>query len=319
MQYDVLRNYWHPVAAIDELGDKPFGVQLLDERVVVYRAKDRIVAFKDLCVHRGTPLSLGRIDDGTLVCAYHGWGYAADGACVRIPSLGPGQSIPAKARATVYRTEIRYGLVWVCLDEPQAPIPEYPAVEDPALHTMLVKFGIWETSAGRMIENFADFSHFAFVHPGLNGTPDDPVAPQYQVERRGNELHYVVGLPGDFGVGSWATAEHHYRIVPPFSIQLSRNMPEGRRYVLTLLVQPVSAKKIRRFLFISRNYDMDESHDQQMHDYLKVVTAQDRAILEQQRPEELPIDLSEEFHLRGPDAASVAYRRLLAEIGVKEP
>ena len=56
-----------------------------------------------------------------------------------------------------------------------------------------------------------------------------------------------------------------------------------------------------------------------MHDYLKVVTAQDRAILEQQRPEELPVDLSEELHLRGPDSASVAYRRLLAEIGVKEP
>ena len=73
------------------------------------------------------------------------------------------------------------------------------------------------------------------------------------------------------------------------------------------------------FLFISRNYDMDESHDQRVRDYLEVVTAQDRAILENQRPEELPIDLSEEFHLRGPDAASLAYRRLLAEIGVKEP
>lgn len=319
MPYDVLRHYWHPVAAVDELEDKPLGVQLLDERVVVYRAKDRIAAFKDLCIHRGTPLSLGRIEDGTLVCAYHGWTYASDGACVRIPSLGPGQSIPAKARATVYQTETRYGLVWVCLDEPQVPIPDFSVVEDPALYTMLVKFGIWETSAGRMIENFADFSHFAWVHPGVNGTPDDPVAPQYQVERRGNELHYTVNLPGEFGVGSWETVAHQYRIVPPFSIQLTRNMSEGRRYVLTLLVQPVSAKKIRRFLFISRNYDMDESHDQQVRDYLEVVTAQDRAILENQRPEELPIDLSEEFHLRGPDAASLAYRRMLAEIGVKEP
>jgi phenylpropionate dioxygenase-like ring-hydroxylating dioxygenase large terminal subunit len=39
----------------------------------------------DLCVHRGTALSLGRIQGDELACAYHGWRYAADGRCVAIP------------------------------------------------------------------------------------------------------------------------------------------------------------------------------------------------------------------------------------------
>ena len=38
-------------------------------------------------------------------------------------------------------------------------------------------------------------------------------------------------------------------------------------------------------------------------------------MVESQRPEELPLDLSEELHLRGPDAGTLAYRRLLAGLG----
>src|SRR5262245_7632755 len=132
MSTAALRHYWHPVARADEVRDRPHAVTLLDERIVLYRAHDRIAAFKDLCVHRGTPLSLGWVEDGTLVCAYHGWSYAADGACVRIPSLPPKQSIPRKARATTYRAEERYGLLWMCLEEPHRPIPDLYAVDDPA-------------------------------------------------------------------------------------------------------------------------------------------------------------------------------------------
>ena len=112
------------VASSAEVGDKPLGLSVLDERLAVYRVKDRVVALKDLCIHRGTPLSRGLLDDdGCLVCAYHGWTFAPDGACVRIPALDAAQPIPRKARVAAHRTAERYGLVWVCLDEPCATIP----------------------------------------------------------------------------------------------------------------------------------------------------------------------------------------------------
>jgi vanillate O-demethylase monooxygenase subunit len=41
---------------------------------------------------------------------------------------------------------------------------------------------------------------------------------------------------------------------------------------------------------------------------------QDRVVVESQRPEELPIDLSEELHIKGVDQASIEYRRWLLEL-----
>lgn len=123
-----LRDYWHPVARSEDVGDKPFAARLLDKRLVLYRSGDRVVAFEDLCIHRGTPLSLGWVEGEHLVCAYHGWAYGADGACVRIPSLPPEQGIPRKARATAFNAEERYGLVWVCLaEEPRLPVGQVSA------------------------------------------------------------------------------------------------------------------------------------------------------------------------------------------------
>jgi vanillate O-demethylase monooxygenase subunit len=335
MSTDLLRQYWHPVAASEEVRDRPVGVQLLDERIVLYRAAQQVLAFKDLCIHRGTPLSLGWVEDDVLVCAYHGWGYAPDGACVRIPSLSAGHAIPRKARAIPYRAQERYGLVWVALEEPRAPIPELPHFEDPTYHTVIIDEGsTWETSAGRMIENFSDFSHFAWVHPGISGTPECAEAPSYDVERRGDELHYAADLPvfngrvdyppdvvarSDGGNGAdWSPAEHRYRIVLPFVAELTRVMPEGNRFVITMVASPISAKRIRRWAYISRNFAAD-STDEDCRRVNRQIIDQDRRIVENQRPEELPLDLSEELHLRGPDAGAVAYRRMLAEVGLHEP
>ena len=84
--YEALKPYWYPLALSTDVVAKPVASELLGERVAIYRAGGKVRAVRDLCIHRGTPLSLGWIDGDTLVCAYHGWGYAPDGACVRIPS-----------------------------------------------------------------------------------------------------------------------------------------------------------------------------------------------------------------------------------------
>ena len=35
----------------------------------------------DVCIHRGTALSLGSIERDEIVCPYHGWRYDLQGAC----------------------------------------------------------------------------------------------------------------------------------------------------------------------------------------------------------------------------------------------
>src|SRR4051794_706779 len=114
----VLLNEWHVVARSEEIpAGKPFAARLLDEDVVVWRIGDQLMAWQDLCIHRGTKLSLGQIENDTLTCPYHGWVYNTEGKCIKIPAH-PEQIPPIRARVKPYRVIERYGWVWVSLGEP---------------------------------------------------------------------------------------------------------------------------------------------------------------------------------------------------------
>ncbi len=59
----VLAPFWYPVAFSHEITGRPHAVTLLDERVVVYRLSDgSLSAARDICHHRGVPLSLGHVE-----------------------------------------------------------------------------------------------------------------------------------------------------------------------------------------------------------------------------------------------------------------
>jgi len=152
---NVLRQFWYPVLWAKDLTDQPVSVKLLDQPLVLWRTGGGVSAFYDLCLHRGAALSLGWIDGDQLVCPYHGWNYAGDGRCVKIPSLPPDREIPAKARAKSYHVQERHGLVWVCLDEPRQEISDFPEeINDPAfVWGPYNSDGQWQANAARMIEN----------------------------------------------------------------------------------------------------------------------------------------------------------------------
>jgi phenylpropionate dioxygenase-like ring-hydroxylating dioxygenase large terminal subunit len=78
----ILAKCWYPVARSDELGERPIQVQLLDVDLVVYRAAGKAVVARNLCVHRGTRLSLGWVEDDAIVCPYHGQRACSRVACV---------------------------------------------------------------------------------------------------------------------------------------------------------------------------------------------------------------------------------------------
>lgn len=86
MEATRLTQYFHPVARSSEVGERLTTRRLMNEDVVLYRnAEGRAVAFKALCIHRGSRLSLGEVTpEGNLRCAYHGWEYALDGAAAHL-------------------------------------------------------------------------------------------------------------------------------------------------------------------------------------------------------------------------------------------
>jgi vanillate O-demethylase monooxygenase subunit len=65
--WPALRNYWHPVAVSTAVLDEPEPVTLLDEKLVLFRLDGKVACFHDLCIHRGTPLSLGWVEG----CGWH--------------------------------------------------------------------------------------------------------------------------------------------------------------------------------------------------------------------------------------------------------
>ena len=77
----------------------------------------------------------------------------------------------------------------------------------------------------------------------------------------------------------------------------------------------VSAGERIGFLIVARNFPLDPAEEARRYQLDVLIQAQDQRIVEAQRPEELPIDLAAELHIKGPDVFAVAYRRLLAELG----
>lgn len=100
-------------------------VQVGDRRVVAWRdraASPRVVS--DRCAHLGADLSLGRVTDAGLRCAFHGWCWDAEGSC----AAAPGMDAPPARRLRAYPVEERFGLLWAWLgDGPPFPLPAPPA------------------------------------------------------------------------------------------------------------------------------------------------------------------------------------------------
>src|SRR5262249_32905424 len=151
--YRALRRSWHPVMYSDELGAKPRQVVLLGEEIVLVRLGGQVRAFPDLCVHRGTPLSLGQVEDDQLRCAYHGWTYGADGVCTATPARH-GRNIPSRARLLPIRVTEDHGLIWLALDEPRFSVPTLPEFGDSNFHILKVPTYDWRCGVARRVENF---------------------------------------------------------------------------------------------------------------------------------------------------------------------
>ena len=110
--------------------------RLLGEDLVVWRQQGEVMVWRDLCVHRGTRLSLGRVSQLGLECPYHGWAYDTSGSCVHIPSR-PRQPPPARACATVFPAAERHGLVWASLGRPGRGVAPYDEWDDPSYRHVL--------------------------------------------------------------------------------------------------------------------------------------------------------------------------------------
>ena len=322
----VLARHWFAVAWAADVGATPAAVRLLDVPLVVYRAAGQVVVAHDLCVHRGVPLSLGRVEGDEIICRYHGLRYGPDGRCRFIPAEPSATPPSPRLRIPVYPVQERYGLIWTSLDPDADPaaLPVFPEWDDPALHRVTPPFMDIAGSAGRQCEGFLDVAHFAFVHHGTFADPDNAVVPSYAVHwaEDGTLVSDYISDVGNAFRGS--TAEHDapdgflwrrlYEVQLPFCPRLTIFLPNNHRLCLFNAATPSSARLTRLFVPIARSFGHDDDVAA-VHAFNLRVFEEDRVIVEAQRPEDLPLDLAAEAHIRA-DRASIAYRQGLARLGL---
>lgn len=312
----VLINDWHPVATFQELAEKQvIGVRLLEEDVVVWHCGDQVLAWQDLCIHRGTKLSLGKVKGELLSCPYHGWTYNERGRCVHIPAH-PDQNPPEKARVKPYHAMVAYDLVWVCLGEPaQDPAP-FPEWDDVTFRKLLC--GPYEVAAAgpRIIENFLDIAHFPFVHEGILGDQGHPEIADYHANITGEGVvaqGVKVYQPDPYGTGQGDTVSYTYKALRPLTAYLLKES-QGPRFSILLTITPHGVTESTAWMWMTMNYGYDLPAADLIA-WQDSIFMQDRPILQSQRPELLPLDLQAELHLRS-DRLAIAYRTWLNGLGL---
>jgi phenylpropionate dioxygenase-like ring-hydroxylating dioxygenase large terminal subunit len=319
-----LAAHWFPVALSREVSFRPVAAKLLDAPLVLYRSGEQVVVADDLCPHRGVPLSMGSGDAEGITCAYHGLRFGKDGRCNRIPSQ-PQTNIPAKLNLRTYPAVERYGLVWVRLrpgaeaEDETAGIPSMPHWDETDFQQItcpsLDIFGF----AGRQVEGFLDVAHFGFVHTATFGDPDNTLVPPYhtrpaaagfEAEYRSFVGNYPIGVDRGQPGFEWL---RHFRVHVPFTATLEIHFPGECRLVIMNAASPLSAKVTRLFAPIARNFDT-HLPVQDVYDFNLRVFNEDKAIVEAQKPENLPLNLTLEAHITA-DRSSIAYRRALRDRG----
>lgn len=318
----ILARCWFPVARLADVGERPLAATLLDTRLVVYRTSVGVHVARDLCPHRGVPLSMGWVEGEEIVCAYHGLRYGPDGRCRKIPAQPNVAPSPVFAVTMLPAVE-RYGLVWTCLDPADGAtgIPPFPAWDEPGYQQIVPPPVDIAAAPGRQVEGFVDVAHFAWIHHEAFADRENQTVPLYRTSTTEEGVHTEYWSD----VSNYPKALRHlappgfqwlrvFDVHPPFTARLTVHFPGTDRLHILNAASPVSARMTRLFVPLLRNFDTTGPLED-VYAFNAQIFAEDQAIVEAQHPEDLPLELTEEAHFAA-DRTAVGYRKLLKAMGL---
>jgi 5,5'-dehydrodivanillate O-demethylase len=125
---ELMRRYWHPIAAVAELsGPFPLKRRLLGEDLIVFRDGDGTFGVtQPQCPHRSASLEYASLECGGIRCAYHGWKFDTAGRCIEQPAEPENSRFKDNIRLVAYPAQEMGGLVWTYMGPAPAPLlPKY--------------------------------------------------------------------------------------------------------------------------------------------------------------------------------------------------
>jgi phenylpropionate dioxygenase-like ring-hydroxylating dioxygenase large terminal subunit len=330
---DYVRNAWYPAAWSRDIGRELISRRILGDDIVLYRTSSgSVAALEDVCPHRFTPLSMGRLKGDTIECGYHGMTFDCRGECVRIP----GQAIiPRNAKVRPYPIHENMGLAWIWMGDPAladpATVYDLPQFHDPrwsAVEGDALRIDCHYLS---LADNLCDPAHVSFVHLSTLGNPQGEDVPVHSESPGKNKLltwRWIIDAPaiplfqkfGNFtgNVDRW----HYYHYTAPSiavidfgSAATGTGAPEGARdnciqiYACHFITPVGGDSCIDHWLFV-KNFATDATTTQAMIEQFRLAFSEDKEILEAIHRKERQLPARRPLRL-AIDAAPVRMRRMV--------
>lgn len=251
---------WYIACLVRELGSTPLARTVLGTPLVLFRAEDgKAAALLDRCAHRNVPLSLGRVSDGQLECAYHGWRFDGGGHCRKVPSLC---TSPGFKRSIVphYATRESEGYVWVFMQpdvEPPSEPFRLPLLTERGYSTVRRTVET-EATLHATVENALDVPHTAFLHGGLFRGSGERNRIKAIVTRQADRVQTeYVGEPRPEGMAArilaprGGTVRHFDRFILPSVAQVEYALGEDTHFMVTSICTPIDDFHTRMYAVVS--------------------------------------------------------------------
>jgi nitrite reductase/ring-hydroxylating ferredoxin subunit len=173
----LMRLYWQPIALTDEMPpDRPLrAVRALGQDFVLFRDEIGRYGLLDRdCPHRGVDLAFGRLEDGGLRCAFHGWLFDVHGKCLETPAEPDGSKLCEHIRQNAYPVQERNGILFAYIGTGVPPaLPEFDCFVAPDAYTFAFK-GHIDCNWLQALEVGIDPAHASFLHRFFED--EDPAA-----------------------------------------------------------------------------------------------------------------------------------------------
>jgi len=179
---ELLRRYWHPVAAACELSEAgPIRrVRVLGEDLVLFQLRQAHAGapieyglVEEQCAHRLVSLYHGRVDAEGIRCPYHGWKFGPSGRCLEQPAEPEGSTYKDRITQKAYPVRKLGGLLFAYLGP--SPVPLLPRWDVLAREDGR-RWGVIESVINcnwlQPMENSVDPAHLYWLHGGFGADKD---------------------------------------------------------------------------------------------------------------------------------------------------
>jgi 5,5'-dehydrodivanillate O-demethylase len=184
----LLRRYWYPVAATEELKDAwTKRVRILGEDLVLFRDRGgKFGLIAELCPHRRASFAYGIPEADGIRCPYHGWKFDGTGQCTDQPNEPAGSTFAERTQTPAYPVQELGGLLFAYLGP--APVPKLPRLDGFVTPGTVRMVGTTMVNCNwlQIMENSLDPVHTEWLHGHLQEWVEeqrDGIKPNYAISR----------------------------------------------------------------------------------------------------------------------------------------